>query len=216
VSDNNRDAVIERDAYIKGQIRNGRRIEIYGHIEGQLAAETVVVHEGGRVFGTVRANDAEIRGHPQGDAVIRQLISIGSAGSVVGNVRYGRIALEPGGSLTAELRNIPPELAGDFNLVVGRGKSVPITPMDLAAIDPDDAAGGLSFSVSNVTNGWLVFADATGQAIAAFTQADLDAGKVLFRHDGNGAARASFDVVVADRAGATSGAPRTVEVVVRA
>jgi len=38
---------------------------------------------------------------------------------------------------------------------------------------------------------------------------------VLFKHDGTDTKMASFDVVVADHAGATSGAPQTVKVHVR-
>jgi hypothetical protein len=38
---------------------------------------------------------------------------------------------------------------------------------------------------------------------------------VLFRHDGTDGPLASFEVVVADRAGATSGAAQTVKVAVR-
>ena len=45
---------------------------------------------------------------------------------------------------------------------------------------------------------------------------DVERGTVLFRHDGTNAANASFDVVVADHAGATSGAAQTVNVSVRA
>lgn len=210
-----RDAVIQRDMVIKGKITNGRRIEVYGYLEGHVDAETVVVHDGGRLFGTLRAENAEIRGDVQGEAVVKQLISIGTGGSVSGNVRYGRIAMEPGGQLSAEMRNIPPEISGDLQLAVGRSRSVTITSMDLAANDPDDKAKDLTFTVSNVMNGWVVFAADEGQAIAQFTQADLGAGGVIFRHDGSAGASASFDVVVADAKGETSGAPRTVRVHVK-
>ncbi|MES0403790.1 MAG: cadherin-like domain-containing protein, partial [Hyphomicrobium sp.] len=51
--------------------------------------------------------------------------------------------------------------------------------------------------------------------VATFTQADLERGSVLFLHDGTDTPDASFDVVVADKAGATSGAAQTVKVAVR-
>jgi hypothetical protein len=51
-------------------------------------------------------------------------------------------------------------------------------------------------------------------SIDRFTQADIEARNVLFTHDGSNGGRASFDVVVADRSGATSGEPRTVTVTV--
>ena len=44
---------------------------------------------------------------------------------------------------------------------------------------------------------------------------DLERGSVMFLHDGTETLSASFDVVVADKAGATSGAAQTVKVAVR-
>jgi hypothetical protein len=54
----------------------------------------------------------------------------------------------------------------------------------------------------------------TGNAVA-FTQADLEAGRITFTHDGTNTSVAGFDVVVADHTGATSGAPQSVTVTVR-
>jgi hypothetical protein len=51
--------------------------------------------------------------------------------------------------------------------------------------------------------------------VTAFTQADLEAGRVAFVHDGRSTGLASFDIIVADRSGGTSGAPATVKVAVR-
>jgi hypothetical protein len=82
-------------------------------------------------------------------------------------------------------------------------------------VDPDDEAKDLVFSVSNPRNGFVTLASAPGRPAAKFTQADLEAGKVSFTHDGNPASTASFDVVVADHTGATSGRPQTIKVTVR-
>jgi cytoskeletal protein CcmA (bactofilin family) len=210
-----RDTIIREDAIFKGIVRNGRRIEIYGYVEGELQAAEIVVHQGGRLFGRVRADSIEILGTLQGEAAIKNLISIRSSGSVIGNVRYGKLAVEPGGNLSAEVRNVPPELAGDFNLVVGKGRAVTITTMDLDALDPDTAAKDLVFSISNARHGWVALAGATGAPVSHFTQADLASGKAVFVHDGTAGPQASFDVLVTDHAGATSGAPRTVTVTVR-
>jgi hypothetical protein len=51
--------------------------------------------------------------------------------------------------------------------------------------------------------------------VTAFTQADLQSGSVAFKHDGTNTSTAGFDIIVADRSGATSGAARTVAVAVR-
>lgn len=207
--------IIREDTILKGQVRNCRQIEVFGYVEGDIAADRLLVHQGGRCFGSITSKQAEIHGTLQGDVVIKNLINIRSTGSVNGNVQYGQLALEVGGSLSAEVRNVPPTLAGDLDLTVTKGRSVGITLQDLAAVDPDDDAKNLVFTVSNAKNGFVTLAGAPSRPVSKFTQADLQSGRVNFMHDGTDTKFASFDVVVADHAGANSGAPQTVKVSVR-
>lgn len=215
--EHDRDAVIGADTVLKGNLLNGRQVEIYGYVEGELIVENLIIHDGGRLFGTARADTAEIRGLLQGEVAVKNLITIGASGTVIGKVQYGNIQMENGGNLSAELRNVPPELTGDFQLVVGRGRSVVVTPVDITAVDPDDEASALMFRISNIVNGQIILSSATAtDPVSQFTQADLEAGKVSFLHDGRTDAPAAFDVVVSDDDGATSGAAQTVKVAVRA
>jgi cytoskeletal protein CcmA (bactofilin family) len=207
--------IVREDTIIKGEIRNCRQMEVYGYVEGDVAADTVLVHKNGRCYGTVKTDSADVHGEMQGTVVVRNLINIHDSGSVSGNVRYGKLALAAGGSLSAEVRNIPPGLAGDLDLAVAKGRTVPITVEDLHAVDPDDEAKDLTFTVSNARNGFVALSGAPKRPTATFTQADLQEGKVLFAHDGTNSNTASFDVIVADHTGATSGAPQTVKVSVR-
>lgn len=212
---NSREAVIQEDTVIKGEIRNCRRIEVRGYVEGELEADMALIQHGGKIYGTLRANNAEIHGVLQGDVFVKHLIKIGSDGAVNGNVEYGQIAMELGGELSAKLHNVPPEVAGDLDLTVERGKSVRLTLLDLNALDPDDKASDLTFSVSKAAHGFIALAKAPTKPVDKFTQADLESGEVIFVHDGTDAQSASFDVVVADKKGATSGPPKTVNVNVR-
>jgi len=207
--------IVSEDTFITGKIRNCRRIEIYGRVHGELSAEAMHIHEGGSFQGRARAENADVHGTLHGNVVVRNLINIRSSGEVSGNVQYGQLAMEAGGSLVAEVRNVPPVIGGDLDLTVYRGRSVAITLEDLTAIDPDDEAKDLTYSVSNAVNGFVALADAPGAAVETFTQADLEANKVIFRHDGSAGERASFDVVVTDASGANSGKPQTVNVNVR-
>ena len=206
--------VVREDTFIKGKIRNCQRIEIFGQVEGEVTADTMLVHEGGQFHGMARTESADVYGTVQGNVSVRNLISIHNSGSVSGNVQYGQLAMEVGGSLSADVRNVPPAIAGDLDLTVYRGRSVGITLEDLTAVDPDDAAKDLTYTISNVVNGFVALTDAQ-KPVTAFTQADLEAGKVTFRHDGTPTDQASFDVVVTDASGANSGAPQTVRVTVR-
>jgi cytoskeletal protein CcmA (bactofilin family) len=215
VSDNRGVLVIGEDAILQGEIRNCREIEIYGYVEGKLDAGNVILHPPGRLFGTIKAENADVHGELQGDVRVKQLIAIKSTGMVAGNVKYGRLAMDEGGELSASVRNVPPAIAGDLDLAVTKGHSVRLTTADLTAVDPDDKSQHLSFSVSNAANGHLALAVSPSQPITAFTQEDLEQGRVVFAHDGSSGETARFDVTVADRSGATSGAAQTVNVAVR-
>lgn len=209
-------AVISDDTVLKGRIAHCKLLEVHGYVEGEVAAERLIVHPGGRVFGTIKVDNAEINGTLQGNVAVKHLIGIGATGSVNGQVQYGRISLASGAELSADLRNVPPEISGDLDLVVRRGRTVRITTMDLTAVDTDDSAHSLNFSVSNAINGFVTLNNAQRMPVDTFTQADLENGLVMFAHDGNAAETASFDVIVSDSAGATSGAAKTVTVAVLA
>jgi cytoskeletal protein CcmA (bactofilin family) len=210
--------IVTEDTVIRGvrELRNCRQLEVFGYLEGDVAAKSVLVHPNGRLFGKLKSDNAEIHGTLQGDVIVRNLMDIRSSGNVSGNIQYGKLALEMGGNLSAEVRNIPPSLAGDMQIEVSKGGSVPITLQDLNALDPDDSAKDLRFSISNVRNGYLALASAPRRSVTMFTQADLESGQVSFVHDGRGNGPAAFDIMVADRSGGTSGAPQTVRVAVRA
>jgi cytoskeletal protein CcmA (bactofilin family) len=217
VADNQGVLVVTQDTVIRGvtEMRNCRMLEVHGYVEGDVSAASVLVHKTGRVFGSMKTDTAEVHGTVQGDVTVKHLIDIRSSGHVSGNVKYGKLALEMGGNLSAEVRNVPPSLGGDLNLEVPKGRSVPITLQDLTALDPDDAAKDLKFTVTKASNGFVTLVSAPQRAVTAFTQADLQSGSVAFKHDGTNTSTAGFDIIVADRSGATSGAARTVAVAVR-
>jgi cytoskeletal protein CcmA (bactofilin family) len=208
--------VINRDTILRGSVRNCRQIDIYGFVEGDVSAKTMVIHEGGRFQGQLNAGAAQIHGELVGDVVVDGLMQIFGSGAVHGTVAYGRLAMDPGADLSADVRNVPPRIAGDFEISVQRGRSVRITSADISAIDPDNTAAELTFSVSELTGGRI---SVTGQpatmAATQFTQADLLGGRVVFVHDRGATSNAGFQVSVTDAEGATSGAPQAVTVVVR-
>lgn len=207
--------VIGEDAILRAKVRNCRHIEVYGYVDGEVEADAVLVHKGGRLFGTVSAGTADVSGTVQGRIGVRQLIHIRSTGDVSGAVRYGQMAMDVGAHLSAEVRNVPPSLAGDFELSVDRGARIQIRSEDLHAVDPDDEARNLVFMVANARSGHVARAEAIDAAIDTFTQADLDSGRIYFRHDGSAGPDAGFDVVVHDHTGQSSGAPQAVRVIVR-
>ena len=200
-----REAIIQEDTVIKGKIRNCRQMEIRGYFEGDLAAEEVNVHQGGTFYGTLKSDRADVAGSVQGEVFVKNLISIRSTGSVNGQVNYGQLAMEMGADLSAELRNVPPRLEGDLDITVKRGKTVTVTTEDITAVDPDDTPDHLTYTVSNPINGYVALSRDKGTPVPHFTQADIEAGRVMFVHNGAPGQSANFDVMVADDSGGTSG-----------
>ncbi|PMM38933.1 hypothetical protein BCT54_14865 [Vibrio splendidus] len=91
--------------------------------------------------------------------------------------------------------NDAPELTGDLSAVVDEAGSYTITTEDLGYTDVDDTDTGVTFSVSNASNGTILV---NGVASSSFTVAQLAAGEVTFKHDGSETTSASFDVNVED------------------
>jgi cytoskeletal protein CcmA (bactofilin family) len=200
--------IAEGDQFV-GQIRGGEYVEINGSAEGTIVTRRLLIGPKGQFKGSLKVDEAEVQGQLRGEANVQRLLSIASTGDVVGRIRYGQLLVERGGHFTADARNVPPELAGDFELIVPRGGQATITPADLSATDADDAATALTYTASGVLNGHLARAGEIDIEINKFTQADINAGSIVFVHNGNGRS-AGFDVIVSDDDGATAGGARPV------
>ncbi|MEM9014140.1 MAG: Ig-like domain-containing protein [Pseudomonadota bacterium] len=101
--------------------------------------------------------------------------------------------------------NDAPQIGGDLDITVQRNASVVITSDDLIENDQDDFGAALNWSASNVTNGFLALSSVPGVPILSFNNTDLEAGNVLFVHDGSASSSGGFDVVLTDDEGAGSG-----------
>ncbi len=214
MSADNSVSIIQDGTFIKGTVSSRGRLEIHGHIEGDVVGDQVLVHPSGNIYGKLAAQNTHIDGVVQGELQIKELLAISPTGTALGVIEYGRLKMDQGGTLSAELRNIPPELGGDLNLTVQKGRSTTITGRDLTAIDPDNTADELTYAVTNIASGYISLAHAPASPITAFTQADINAGIVNFTHDNSAADKAAFNVVVTDAGGATSGDAQTVTVAV--
>lgn len=212
MSARNSGSIIQDGTFITGTISSRSHIDIHGHVEGDVIGEQVTVHRTGNIYGKLKALSTQIDGIVQGELQIKDLLAISQSGSALGVIEYGRLTLAQGGTLSAELRNIPPEIGGDLDLTVQKGRSVTITGRDLTAHDPDNTAAELTYTISNIKNGFISLSSAPRTAVQTFTQADLNAGLVNFTHDNSAGNRANFDVVVTDAGGATSGDAKTVTV----
>jgi hypothetical protein len=129
-----------------------------------------------------------------GAAVVSVLAEdLGQSGS--GGPRSAAAAV----AMTVTPVNDAPTISGDLTLLVLEGQAVTVLSADLLGVDVDDAGAGLVFEVVAAPGrGRMEFADAPGGAIASFTQADLDAGRVRYVHDGSETTADPFTLRLSD------------------
>lgn len=107
-ADENADVVvIGGNCQVKGEIRNCRRLEIEGELEGDLETGEIVVREGGRISGNIKAHSAEIHGNVDGILLVEDLLDIHESGIVDGEINYGKLSVASGGQLVGTLKQAP-------------------------------------------------------------------------------------------------------------
>jgi hypothetical protein len=91
-------------------------------------------------------------------------------------------------------------------VLVNEGASVVVAPASLGASDVDNTAAQLTYTLSGVpAHGQLLVGGRTLAAGDAFTQVDIDAGRVVYVHDGSETTSDRFVFTLTDGAGATFG-----------
>ncbi|KRD96089.1 hypothetical protein ASE63_11730 [Bosea sp. Root381] len=97
-------------------------------------------------------------------------------------------------SLAAGQGNVAPTLTGDLQATIANGSTYQFTTSDFFYTDPDDGPAGVTFTVSNLDNGYV---RRNGAAVSSFTAEQLAAGQITFWHDGTEPV-GSFRIAVED------------------
>ena len=106
-------------------------------------------------------------------------------------------------AIEVKIDTTPPTISGDLGITVNKSGMVVLTTADFQAVDLNNTPGELTFSVSNPTHGHIELLANPGSAITSFTEVDLEAGHVIFVHDGSDTTQATFKVSVSDGAAST-------------
>lgn len=86
---------------IIGNIETNGDIRIDGNIEGNINSKgKVVVGNNGLVKGEVICSNAEISGTVQGKMAITELLSLKASSKVSGDIKSGKLSIEPGAIFT--------------------------------------------------------------------------------------------------------------------
>jgi cytoskeletal protein CcmA (bactofilin family) len=89
---------------------------------------SIEIAETGVLNGTAQVETADVAGRFDGDLVVRNRLQIHATGRVSGNVRYGSIEIERGGTIAGQIETLPAldragnsaaEPAASARLVVG-------------------------------------------------------------------------------------------------
>jgi cytoskeletal protein CcmA (bactofilin family) len=78
---------------IVGKIIGRGTLTIFGHVEGELSASTVVIAEGAQIVGDVVAEELTINGHVKG-TVHANRVRLGGTGVVEGDIFHRTLAIE--------------------------------------------------------------------------------------------------------------------------
>jgi cytoskeletal protein CcmA (bactofilin family) len=102
---------------IEGSISSSENIRFDGNLIGNLTTKgKVFVGQSGTVSGEIRCKNCEIEGVVDGKVVVQELLSLRSMSKLYGEIKTGKLAIEPGATFTGkcdmgakkEINNEPP------------------------------------------------------------------------------------------------------------
>jgi cytoskeletal protein CcmA (bactofilin family) len=87
-----------------GDVRWCEHLVVEGTIEAKLPdCENLIVAEGGVFRGSGSTQNADVRGHVEGDFVVGKRLLIRTGGQVCGTITYNEIEIEPGGKISGTI-----------------------------------------------------------------------------------------------------------------
>lgn len=92
---------------------------VEGSVEATMDSRVIEISERGAYSGTVCIDVAEIKGRFEGELTARQRLVICATGTVAGKIRYGKLVVAEGGTISGDVRAVdagaplPPARAGE-------------------------------------------------------------------------------------------------------
>jgi len=88
---------------IEGNISSSENIRFDGNLIGNLQTKgKVFVGQTGKVTGEIRCKNCEIEGVVDGRVVVEELLSLRSMSKLYGEIKTGKLAIEPGATFTGK------------------------------------------------------------------------------------------------------------------
>lgn len=91
--------LVGEGVFMKGSMRVPGTASIDGRLEGELAADTVVVQNNGSMDGRTTANHVRVAGVLNNTTIANKTLVIESSGRISGSITYEDLEIKKGGSL---------------------------------------------------------------------------------------------------------------------
>jgi len=124
---------VGREIVLTGEIKACERLVVEGRVEAALSDIRIIeIAETGVLKGTAQIESADIAGRFEGDLVVQNRLQIRATGRVSGNVRYGSIEIERGGTIAGQIESLPDSPSS-------RPGVEPAAPVRFALSEPETA-----------------------------------------------------------------------------
>jgi len=88
---------------IEGSINSSENIRFDGNLVGNLNTRgKVFIGQSGKVNGEIRCKNCEVEGVVDGKIVVEELLSLRSMSKLYGEIKTGKLAIEPGATFTGK------------------------------------------------------------------------------------------------------------------
>ena len=88
---------------IEGSISSSENIRFDGNLIGNLNTKgKVFIGQSGKVTGEIRCKNCEVEGVIDGKVVVQELLSLRSMAQLYGEIKTGKLAIEPGATFTGK------------------------------------------------------------------------------------------------------------------
>lgn len=96
---------------LKGsEITDCEILVVEGRVEAAMNSRDIRIAQGGVFAGKAEIDVAEIRGNFEGELTARKRLVVYATGKVTGQIRYGALMIEEGGTLAGEVAALPKEV----------------------------------------------------------------------------------------------------------
>jgi cytoskeletal protein CcmA (bactofilin family) len=112
-------SIISSDLTIKGNLTCSGDIQIDGHVEGDVASQSVKIGEGADMRGTITAETARICGTVQGE-IKAATVALEKTAKVTGNILHKSLSIEAGAWFEGQCRRTDSPSTGEGKRAGGK------------------------------------------------------------------------------------------------